>query len=138
PAKPGSGASPVPVSAALTGLTENTTYHFRLVAENTNAKDETLEPTSKTGTPPPLPTDETKAANPVGTTTATLNGSVNPNGVDVTKCEFESGTTPFPDPTLFRSPAKPGSGASPVPVSAALTGLTENTTYHFRLVAENT
>src|SRR5467141_4079673 len=93
PAKPGSGASPVPVSAALTGLAENTTYHFRLLAENANGKGEGLDATFKTEPPKPLPTVETKAANPVGTTTATLNGSVNPNGVEVTKCEFEYGTT---------------------------------------------
>ena len=36
-----------------------------------------------------------------------------------------------------RAPRSPGSGESPVAVSASVTGLSANTTYHFRVVAEN-
>ena len=67
-------------------------------------------------------------------TTATLNATVNPNGTAVTKCTFEYGTRRYktaPCATL------PGSGTSPEAVTAAIGGLSANTTYHFRIVAEN-
>ena len=83
-----------------------------------------------------LPTVETKAASPVTQTSATLNATVNPNGGTVSDCHFEYGTT-----NAYGSSAScsslPGSGTSPVAVSAAVTGLTANTTYHFRISATN-
>ena len=67
-------------------------------------------------------------------TTATLNGSVNPHGLSTTY-HFEYGTTTAygnSTPTLSA-----GSGAVAVNVSANVTGLTSGSTYHFRLVATN-
>ncbi len=82
----------------------------------------------------PSPTVVTKAATSVTQTTATLNATVNPNGGEVTECRFEYGAT-----TSYGSTAPctslPGSGSSPVAVSAALTGLVPNTTYHLRISA---
>ena len=131
---PGSGSSPVEVTAALSGLTANTTYHFRISATNaagvSKGADETLL------TLPNAPTVVTKAASPIGQSTATLTGTVNPNGGEVTKCEFEYGTTVSYGSTAPCSPA-PGSGTSAVAVSAAITGLSANTTYHFRISATN-
>jgi len=62
---------------------------------------------------------------------ATLNGSVNPGGGTCT-VYFEYGPT-----TAYGSVASAGtvSGAGAVNVSAALTGLALNTTYHYRVVA---
>ncbi len=82
------------------------------------------------------PAVTTKAASSLAQTSATLNATVNPNGGEVTKCEFEYGTT-----TSYGQSAPcsslPGSGSSPVAVSASVTGLTTNTTYHFRIQATN-
>ncbi len=77
----------------------------------------------------------------------TLNGTVNPEGEPVTRCEFEyaaaieykPGTSA---PYKNRVPCSPGpgslgSGSSPVAVSAHLTGLTPETKYDYRLVTEN-
>jgi len=68
----------------------------------------------------------------------TLNGTVDPEGVEVTSCEFEYGTEagvyPQKEPC---SHALPLTGSAPVPVSANLAGLTRDTTYHYRLVATN-
>jgi hypothetical protein len=83
-----------------------------------------------------LPTIETKAASVVGQTTATLNASVTPNGGEVTECELEYGTTSAYGLTAPCTPS-PGSGTSPVAVSASITGLAANTTYHFRVLATN-
>jgi hypothetical protein len=82
------------------------------------------------------PTAITAAASAVTQTSATLNATVNPNGGTVSDCHFNYGTsitygTSAPCSTL------PGSGTSPVAVSAPLTGLSPNTTYHFQIVATN-
>ena len=45
------------------------------------------------GLPLPSPTVVTEPAGSVGETTTTLTGTVNPNGLEVTKCEFEWGTS---------------------------------------------
>jgi hypothetical protein len=82
------------------------------------------------------PTVETKPASAVTQTTATLNGTVNPNGGAVSECTFDYGTTTAYGKTAPCS-ALPGSGTSPVAVSAAITGLAPNTTYDFKLVARN-
>ncbi len=67
---------------------------------------------------------------------ATLNGTVNPAGVEVTSCAFEYGTTESYGSLAACSPA-PGSGSAAVSVSANLTGLLPDTTYDYRLVATN-
>jgi hypothetical protein len=76
----------------------------------------------------------TGAASSVAQTSATLNGTVNPNGFEVSECKFEYGTTTSYGSSAPCTPS-PGSGNSPVAVSAALESLGENTTYHFRTVA---
>ncbi len=131
---PGSGSSPVAVSAAIAGLSANTTYHFRISATNTSGTSKGAD--QEFNTLASAPTVVTKAASSLAQTSATLNATVNPNGGEVTKCEFEYGTT-----TSYGQSAPcsslPGSGSSPVAVSASVTGLTTNTTYHFRIQATN-
>jgi hypothetical protein len=67
-----------------------------------------------------------------GTTTATLNGTVDPNGAEASYY-FEYGTT-----TGYgvKSPTQSaGSGSDPVAVQATISGLSANTTYHYRIVS---
>jgi hypothetical protein len=79
---------------------------------------------------PPIVT--TIAASGISQTEATLNGSVNPNGL-ATNYYFQYGlTTSYGSHTTSTSA---GSGSAAVNVNAAVTGLTAGTTYHFRLVA---
>jgi phosphodiesterase/alkaline phosphatase D-like protein len=131
---PGAGESPVAVSAKVTGLSANTTYHFRVLATNAGGTSTGSDVTFKTLPNPP--TALTKAASSITKTTATLNASVNPNGGEVSSCELEYGPTEAYGSRTTCSPA-PGSGSSPVPVAGAITGLSANTTYHFRVVATN-
>ena len=77
----------------------------------------------------------TTAATAITCTGATLNGSVNPNGL-ATNYHFEWGTTvAYGNST---STVSAGSGNTTINVSAPVTGLIAGTTYHFRVVAVNT
>jgi hypothetical protein len=133
-ALPGKGEAPVAVSAALSGLIPGTTYHYRIVSKNIGGPGNGLD---QTFTTVPAPTVITAAASLLTQTSATLNATVNPNGVNVSECKFEWGTS-----TAYGSPPEkcaslPGSGTSPVAVSAPVAGLTNKTTYHFRISATN-
>jgi hypothetical protein len=86
-----------------------------------------------TGTAPP-PVVTTLAATSIGVTGATLNASINPNG-SATMAVFDYGTTTGYGSTT--SGTGLGSGSSPVPHSAAISGLTCATEYHFRARASN-
>jgi len=131
---PGSGTSAVSVSASLSGLSANTPYDFRISATNATGTSKGLNETFKTL--PNAPTVVTGSASSIAQTTATLNATVNPNGGNVTECEFEYGTSTSYGSTASCS-SLPGSGTSAVAVSAPLTGLTANTTYHFRTSTTN-
>ena len=79
------------------------------------------------------PGASTGTATDVTATTATLTGTVNPNKEDTTYY-FEYGTT-----TAYgsRTPDQTATGNAGKAAEATITGLTPNTTYHFRLVAVN-
>jgi hypothetical protein len=87
-------------------------------------------------TPKP-PSVITGAATEVGQSIAVLNGTVNPNNLNVNACEFEYGIT-----TAYGATADCGGIAAhsntPVSVSGYAIGLTPGTTYHYRIVAKNT
>lgn len=81
-----------------------------------------------------FPIVTTTAATSVTATTATLNGTINPNGL-ATMYHFEWGTTTSYGNSTASTSA--GSGTTAIPVSIPLTGFTTGTTYHFRLVGVN-
>ncbi len=130
-ASAGSGTTNVEESKALTGLAASTTYHFRLVATNSNGTTDGADNVfSTTG----KPTVETKAATGLTSTEATLHGTVNPRGAEA-KYYFEYGTT---ESYGSKTPeASAGLGTTSVEESKAITGLKMGTTYHFRIVAVN-
>jgi sugar lactone lactonase YvrE len=82
-------------------------------------------------------TAETEAATAVKVTLATLNAKVNPEG-SATSYYFEYGKTTSYGTKIPSSAKEAGSGTSDVSVSQTLAGLSENTTYHYRVVAEST
>jgi phosphodiesterase/alkaline phosphatase D-like protein len=131
---PGSGTSPVPVSASLAGLGTNSTFHYRVVASNVGGESRSADGTFATLPNPPRVTVSTPE--PISQTTATLRGTVNPEGGAVTECQFEYGSTTAYGHIATCSPL-PGADTAPVSVAADVTSLSPNTTYHYRLVAAN-
>ena len=78
------------------------------------------------------PASTTGAATNLAQSSATIAGTVNPNGT-ATSYYFQYGTSTSYGSTTPSTDA--GSGTADVAVSANLTGLASSTTYHYRLVA---
>ena len=100
-----------------------------------------LDPTNIAGDTLPgydpnlIPAVQTLAATDVTVTSATLNGTVNPNGW-ATMYHFDWGTSVSFDSTT--TPMSAGSGFTPVAVNASLMGLAPETQYFFRAVGTST
>jgi phosphodiesterase/alkaline phosphatase D-like protein len=127
----GSATTAQAVSAGIGGLQAGHTYHFRIVASSdagtSTGKDETFTASSA----PSVATGDAASITP---TSATLKGTVTPNGLTTTWW-FEYGTsTAYGSKT---SSVSAGSGRSAKSVSAAVKKLKAATTYHYRLVAQN-
>ena len=120
------------VKGTLTALLYGTTYYYQLVATNSGG---TTSGYTLTFTTLPLPpTVTTKPASNVSTTSAYLNGTVNPNG-GITACYYEYGTT-----TAYGLKTETRTSSSSTTVTNALLlleGLIPATSYHYRLVATN-
>jgi hypothetical protein len=128
-ASAGSGTANAPVSASLTGLTEGTTYHYRVVATSTAGTSHGSDGLFTTLAAPGVVTGSASA---ISVSSATLNGSVDPNARPTTWW-FEYGTsTGYGSKTAV---ANAGSGTGPKNVAAKVTGLEKGRTYHYRLVA---
>ena len=130
----GSGTGAVDASATLSGLTSDTTYHYRVVATNAAGVTRGVDRTLRTDAAPGPPGATTGSARSVTPTAARLSASVDPNG-RATTYHFEWGTTAGYGKRT--SEASAGAGQSARSVSAAISGLSPNTRYHFRIVATN-
>ena len=127
----GSGTANLDVSASLAGLARGTTYHYRLVAENAVGVTRGADGVFTTDRPPAV---TTRGASGIGTTTATVAGTVDPNGLATTWLVEYGPTTAYGSRTAARDA---GNGGSGVDVDVQLTGLAPGTTYHYRVVATN-
>jgi hypothetical protein len=123
---------PTDVSATLPAeLVVGKIYHYRFAAANADglgfSADRVVKPVAVLDV-------ETNAASAVTAGSATLNGSLDPDGM-ATTYHFEYGlSTSYLQRTADVSA---GSGSGDTPVSAPVSGLQSGRTYHFRLVAEN-
>ncbi len=120
-------------SAGLEGLGPGKTYHYRLVAENVNGPSYGEDRTFTT----PLAVDGvvTGAAAGIGSTGATLTGTVEPDGEDA-QAWFEYGLS---EGVYGTATAKvdEGSVSEAVPAEAPIASLQPHQTYYYRLAAEN-
>ncbi len=131
----GSGKNSITVDETIADLTPGTTYHYRLVAQNPSGTSYGSDRTfTTTAISVSMPTASTGSASDVTENTAILSGTINPQGAE-TKFRFEYGTdTSYGSATPWFAA---GNGTSELSVNATITGLTPSTTYHFRIVAEN-
>lgn len=82
------------------------------------------------------PTAIIEEASSLTASSAVLNATVNSNGAAVSACTFAYGpTSSYGHSAPCATP--PGSGTSPVAVSATISGLAAKSTYHFRIIATN-
>lgn len=127
----GSGGTRVPVSQPVAGLDLGTTYHYRIVAENSAGRFASPDRTFSTLSAALV--DGQPAAD-ISASSVDLRAYVDPLGV-ATSYHFEWGPTQaYGTPTPAQ---ETGAGQAPVRASAHLSGLQGGTTYHFRLIASN-
>jgi hypothetical protein len=120
------------ITADFSGLTPETDYHYRIVAANTNGVNKTRDQVFHTVAVLGAHIDPAGNLTP---TSAELNGSLDPDGIDTTY-HFEYGiSTQYNNRTPERD-AGAGSGEQSLPPEP-ISGLQAGRTYHFRLVARN-
>jgi len=129
-----SGSSTLSMSTNLTGISPNTTYHFR--ARGVTSGGLIVYGSDMSFTTPPFPpVVVTLPATSVTSNSATLNGTVNPNGPPAT-VTFDYGLTTAYG-SFVTATQSPISGSVALSVNSPLTGLTPNTTYHCRVESTN-
>ena len=125
------------VTFTKTGLSSGTNYWYRVAATNSagTSKGNIVPFTTATPDAGP-PTAQTLGATGISTGGATLNGTLNPNGL-ATDAYFEWGTLPTL-PYINTTINQPlGSGFADLSIGASLTGLISGTTYYYRVNATN-
>jgi len=127
------GHTNIHVTAEINSLNPNTTYHYRVKANNslgiTYGNDMSFTTLGQ------VPTAITSPATQLTYSGATLNGMVNANYLS-TSVSFEYGTTTSYGNTSAAIP-NPVTGHSDTNVSAVISGLNPGITYHFRGKAVN-
>ncbi len=129
-------------SRTLTGLNDDTTYYFRACAEDDNGNDDCGnvrqfstdedDNNNNSSDDEDRPDVTTLPAFGISSSFATLNGYYDANGSS-TDVWFEWGRTA----SLGNSTARQGKGNNEGGMTYLFTGLSANTTYYFRAVAEN-
>lgn len=135
------GSTAVTAQARLEGLSPATDYDYKIVVTSNGGSAEGAAQEFKT-LPPLAPTVSTGSASLVTMTSATITGSVNPNGGPISECRLE-----YTDEASFQASgfasavskacAPNPTGTTTTPVSAKISGLKAGTTYRFRVVATN-
>jgi hypothetical protein len=142
------------VGLNLGGLQSHTTYYYRLIAESEQSRKEGKAAEGAIGhfeTAIAPETPENVKAEPVGATTATLTGVLNPNNAgnpgtyefayrqSASECQRENPETgQRENEKTSPEPAGSSSGTTPESVHSEITGLLPGAQYTFCLIAHNT
>jgi hypothetical protein len=120
----------VDVSEELTNLSSNTTYHYRLAVWDSRGQVYGEDKTFTTYVPPTVTTD---TATNVTFSSATLIGTVNPNGMKTSVCFYYGPGSGG----VNTKKQDVGSGTSPLSVSDSISTLQPGTTYYYRIEASS-
>ncbi|MCD6331373.1 MAG: fibronectin type III domain-containing protein, partial [Thermoplasmata archaeon] len=127
--------APGSFSATISGLQPDTTYHFRVVAQNSRkisyGNDLTFH------TPPALPSVATQPASNVGYDSATLNGYLSKVGASSCQVWFVYDVVAHSNWKDYAYSTHPLTKTSPSSFSYTITNLQLGVEYHFRAVASN-
>lgn len=129
-----SGSTSTTRTVTLELLKAHTTYHWHVIVSNEDGTADSKDAVFVTHAPA-APLVTTQSATQIGQTSAIANGSVLPNGSTVTSCVIQFGLT-----TTYGSTApcdQTFEDTGRVAVTAALSGLSADTEYHYRVVAQN-
>jgi len=132
-------ANPTGVSAGLSGLERDTTYHYRVVATNDHGASRGLDQTFTTARA--LPDVATGSASNFRPTSVTVSGSVTPgSGLPVSACYFQYVTAASFESGRYTNavvaPCEPRPEYSALTnVDASLEKLESSTTYYYRIIA---
>ncbi len=134
------GNNNISASASLSGLEPNTTYYFRLDSQNKFGvvNGTILNFKTSVSSVATAPVATTQNASSINTSTATLRGTINPNGSETTYW-FEYSTDPLLGSALIKTtnPVRAGANSSVTSVRTNISNLNSKTTYYFRVVAKN-
>ncbi len=130
----GTGQASITTGGLVTAISDGTVWAKAVSVQDITVKDSLLITLS--GQIPLAPTVTTLPATNIVTTTATLNGTVTAHNA-TTSVSFQWGLTTAYGNTVTASPPTVN-GNTPTSVSAGLSGLVLNSTYHFRCVGTNT
>jgi hypothetical protein len=129
-----SGNAAVPVHTTIKGLAPGTTYFYRLQAGDRNGTNPGTESQDRALTTPG-PALRGEYASDVGSTSATLNGAINPNG-SPTAYFFQYGKSASYEAQAPAAPSAINAGTSEVGLEPQhVQGLAAGTVYHYRLLA---
>jgi hypothetical protein len=129
----GSGSGASSVDTPVSSLPGGRTFHYRVIATNSDGTTIGPDKTFSTAAPPDIASVRT--SDTTGTS-AVLHADINPGGYDA-HYFFEYGTTTGYGQVMPAEPEDLGESTTAVSVSQTVTNLEEGVTYHFRVVAEN-
>jgi len=130
---PGTGMASISTAGLVTGISNGTVYAKAAAVQDPSVQDSLMITLSnQTAQAPSVITLE---ATGITSSEATLNGTVNANTLS-TDVTFDWGLTSAYVNTVNATPPTV-TGNTVTPVLAVLTGLTSNTTYHFRVKGVN-
>jgi len=129
--------NPTPVSVEINGLTASTTYHYQLMASDSDLPGLQYGGDQTFTTLDPVPVVNTLAPTSVTSTSATLMGNVNPGGLYSTATAYFEWGLDTNEQDQTQSPLFFPSGNITYAYNYNLTGLTPDTTYYYRIAAYN-
>ncbi len=132
----GSGNTANAAPGPITGLTSNTTYHYRIAGSNASGSIVGEDQTLTTAAAPPSVDGSPAFASSITPSGASLHASVNPQH-SLSSFRIEYGTSTAYGSSSPEAGGEVGEQSTDQAVATTLTGLQPGTLYHFRVSAEN-